>query len=323
MNEQTKTERSSPYFSIVIPAYNEEEHIGSCLQSIFNSDYDCAQYEVIVVDNGSQDRTYEIAINIGQARVFELTEGNVGAVRNYGAAKARGQILVFIDADCLMDRNWLSRAEKLIEEKPNCVYGGAAKLSKNATWIERFWLLERKGNPTLPKHLIGASTVLSKTIFREVGGFSEAMTSGEDTELHQILVSKGISIIIDHTFDIIHLGNAKTPIQFMKRQIWHSENYIKNPLKSAKDPIFIITALFILSLSTLTIQSIFSIDAIKNSFILLFCAFVPAILSGKRMFRARFITFRPATLVKIYFIDTLYIAGRSIGLLKGFSKIFR
>ncbi|WP_187298739.1 glycosyltransferase [Marinobacter sp. F3R11] len=311
-----KTENSSPYFSIVIPAYNEEEHIGSCLRSIFESNYDSTGYEVIVVDNGSQDRTREIALNHPQVRFFELPEGNVGAVRNYGAARARGDILVFIDADCLLDKDWLNRAEQLIKDKPNCAYGGGAKLPSNASWIETSWLLENNGKPTLPKHLIGACTMLLRNLFSEVMGFNELISSGEDTDLHNRLVPKNIPVIICHELDVTHLGNAKNISQFIKRQIWHSENYIRNITKSIKDPIFLITLAFI-SLSALTtIQFLISPNIIltATSFIIFLCT--PAILSFKRLLRSGKKIRNPYELLSIYIIDFLYITGRSLGIFR-------
>jgi len=317
MNERTKTESSSPYFSIVIPAYNEEEHISSCLQSVFNSDYDSAQYEVIVVDNGSQDNTYDIALNSERARVFQLLEGNVGAVRNYGAAKARGQILVFIDADCLMDKDWLNRAEKLAKDHPNCAYGGGVKLPDDATWIETSWLLENKGRPTLPKHLVGASTMLSRELFFEIGGFDELMSSGEDTDLHTRLTTKKTIVLICHALDVTHLGNAKTCLQFIKRQVWHSENYLVNLKISLRDPVFIITLTFIFTIIFFIIQSFFLSSRAIAIVSLSLCLLLPAVLSFKRMSRAGYFTLMPNILVKIYAADSLYLIGRSIGLLKG------
>ncbi|WP_100640498.1 glycosyltransferase [Marinobacter salexigens] len=317
MKDTTETAKSSPYFSIVIPAYNEEEHIGSCLQAIFNADYDSSQYEVIVVDNGSQDKTYETAVKFGRAKVFQLLEGNVGAVRNYGAKKARGEMLVFLDADCLIDNGWLNRAENLITDYPNCAYGGSAKLPCNATWVETSWLLETKGQPTLPKHLIGASTMLSKELFLKLNGFDELVSSGEDTDLHRRLASKNIHIFISNALDITHLGNAKTCTQFIKRQIWHSENYLTNLKTSLKDPVFLITLAFIFSFFTFTFQNLFLSSKSIFFISLSSCAILPAILSWKRMYRSGYFTFMPNILVKIYALDLLYLIGRSIGLLKG------
>jgi glycosyltransferase involved in cell wall biosynthesis len=317
MSEQTKTDKASPYFSIVIPAYNEADHIKSCLQSIFNSHYDSTQYEVIVVDNGSQDRSYEIALSYECVKAFKLLDGNVGAVRNYGAAQARGQILIFIDADCLMDNDWLNRAEKLIGDHPNYAYGGGAKPPSNATWIETSWLLEGKGQPTLPTHLIGASTMLSKELFLKIGGFDEVVSSGEDTDLHYRIISEDIPVLLDHALDVTHLGNAKTSFQFMRRQIWHSENYLTNLIGSLKDPVFLVTLTFLFSSFLIIIQSFFSTTHIIALSNLALWAFLPALLSCKRILRAGYFTLRPKILIQIYFLDFLYLTGRSIGLLKG------
>jgi len=318
MSEQKKAPHASPYFSIVIPAYNEEDHIGSCLQAIFDSEYDSTQYEAIVVDNGSHDRTREIALNSDRARIFQLLEGNVGAVRNYGANQSRGQILVFIDADCIMDNDWLNRAEKLIKDRPGCAFGGGAKLPGNATWIETSWLLENKGQPTLPKHLIGASTILNKELFFKIDGFNEQVSSGEDTDLHHRLISENISVIIDHALDVTHLGNAKTAMQFVRRQIWHSENYIANFTQSLKDPVFLATLTFLVLSFFAVIQSISSLKSDITIIILLVWGSVPAILSLKRLLRAKYLTLNPRNLLTIYVLDVLYLTGRCVGILKGF-----
>ncbi|UQG54159.1 MULTISPECIES: glycosyltransferase [unclassified Marinobacter] len=320
MSEQKKAPYASPYFSIVIPAYNEEDHIGSCLQAIFDSKYDSEQYEVIVVDNGSHDRTREIALNSDRARIFQLLEGNVGAVRNYGAKQSRGQILIFIDADCIMDNNWLNRAEKLIKDRPNCAYGGGAKLPSNATWIETSWLLENKGQPTLPKHLIGASTMLAKELFLSTDGFDELVSAGEDTDLHNRLIFRHVPVLIDHSLDITHLGNAKTALQFIRRQIWHSENYMRDIKGSITDPTFDLILAFTILVPTTA--AIAPFNSKLSLLIALTTAFIPLLFSVKRVIRsknfAHLKNFR-----KIYFLDLLYVFGRSLGLLKGLYNSLR
>lgn len=320
MNDTTATSKSSPYFSIVIPAYNEEEHIASCLQAIFDSDYDSTEYEVIVVDNGSMDRTYEIAHNFRKAKVFQLLDGNVGAVRNYGAKKARGEILVFIDADCLIDKNWLNRAEKLVKKYPNCAYGGGAKLPRNATWIERSWLLQNKGLPTLPKHLIGASMVMSSKLFFSLDGFNDTVSSGEDTELHNRLVIKGVPVQIDNILSVTHLGNAKTLKQFVVRQIWHSENYLKNLKISMRDPVFFAVLTFI-TLPILVVNYKNLSLGLSPSIYILLWFLTPATLSSKRLFRAKLLTINFRKITEIYVLDFLYLTARSIGLAKSLFQL--
>ena len=87
----------------MIPAKNEQQMIGQCLDAINNLAYDPARYECIVVDNGSVDDTAKIAKQKG-AKVLTLAEGTISALRNCGAKQAQGEYLAFIDADCVIDR---------------------------------------------------------------------------------------------------------------------------------------------------------------------------------------------------------------------------
>lgn len=109
--------------SIVVPVYNEQRVIGSCLKSLWRQDYQ--DLEVIVVDDGSKDRTLEKVQDIrdkiqeGQkggrqgknlaVRVFKKTHQGPGAARNLGARYAKGEILVFVDADMKFARDFISK----------------------------------------------------------------------------------------------------------------------------------------------------------------------------------------------------------------------
>lgn len=98
-----------PFVSVIIPTLNEERYIGKCLESIFNLDYPKNRYEIILVDNGSKDRTIEITKKFN-AKIIKRKSLTIGTLRNIGARDARGSILAFIDADCIADRNWIKRA---------------------------------------------------------------------------------------------------------------------------------------------------------------------------------------------------------------------
>src|SRR4030067_187580 len=89
--------RQNLKIAIVIPAYNEEKYLASCLFSIKNQDYG-GNYEVIVVDNGSHDRTSEVARSFG-ARLISCSQKGVVFARQNGADLAEADIIVQADAD--------------------------------------------------------------------------------------------------------------------------------------------------------------------------------------------------------------------------------
>lgn len=108
----------SLFFSIIIPAYNEEKLLPRCLESVFAQDFPNNDYEVIVVDNNSIDLTREIAQKFGVNAIEEKRQGLVFS-RNAGLQAAIGKYFINLDADCKVPSDWLSRIEKSIRENKN------------------------------------------------------------------------------------------------------------------------------------------------------------------------------------------------------------
>jgi glycosyltransferase involved in cell wall biosynthesis len=113
--------------SVIIPAYNVEKTLGRCLESVLAQNY--APFEVIVVDNNSKDKTKEIILDFKKNNkkvkyIFEGIKGRTSA-RNAGIKNADGEIIVMLDADCLVPMNWIweisgpiIRGEELVEMGP-------------------------------------------------------------------------------------------------------------------------------------------------------------------------------------------------------------
>lgn len=307
-----------PYVSVVIPAHNEEQHISACLSSLLNQSYGADNYEVLVVDNGSNDNTYAIATRYN-VKILSRPGIKVGAVRNAGAEEAKGDTLVFIDADCVARPDFLETGVNELMFAENLVIGGGCNLPANANWIERLWLLGNEGQ-NKPRHLIGACIFIRKNDFQHVDGFDESMTSGEDSDLHKKLSSKGLKITIDTKHNVIHLGNAKTPYQFILRQRWHAENYVRNFKNSIKDPIFWITCIYLIALIFFAPSAAFSF--IASTLFLLTAIASAFLLSIKRIIRAKAtICDYKGEIIKLLLIDHLYLLGRSIGLLYGIKNL--
>lgn len=105
--------------SVVIPTYNEEENISRCINSLLVQSY--RDFEIIIVDDGSTDKTREIVLGYSKEnKKVKLVIGphkGPGFSRNAGAKKAKGKILVFVDADMEFDQNYLKELIKPIKNK--------------------------------------------------------------------------------------------------------------------------------------------------------------------------------------------------------------
>ncbi|MCA1917579.1 glycosyltransferase family 2 protein [Methanospirillum hungatei] len=124
--------------SIVIPSFNEEERIERCLASLAQQDFPRQEYEIIVVDGGSKDKTREIAEKYADL-VFIQTSPKVGGARNDGALRARGEIIATTDADTILPPNWLSRIRQdFLDPEVVMLYGPVRPIE--ATIKNRFYL---------------------------------------------------------------------------------------------------------------------------------------------------------------------------------------
>lgn len=208
----------SPFVSVVIPTLNVERYIRGCLTSVFSNDYPSGRFEVIVVDNGSTDQTAVIARSY-TTQVFEAKGASISALRNRGAKEAKGEILAFLDADCLASRNWISAGGKSISKEP-CVAGYLYDLPDNPTWIDSYWFCQRDFGRTETTNFAAGNLFVGRDLFFTIGGFNEALVTGEDTEFYA-RAKKHAKVISDDTIRVTHLGNPKNLRQFLRREIWY------------------------------------------------------------------------------------------------------
>ena len=115
--ERHDTERAPcPGVSVIIPAYNASRTIRACLQSVLAAEYG-GPVEVIVVDDGSTDETSTIAASLGCVTVRRDTNGGPALARNAGAQAARGEILIFLDADTEMRTDTVREAVRALRRE--------------------------------------------------------------------------------------------------------------------------------------------------------------------------------------------------------------
>jgi len=135
----TAVKQLMPFVDIIIPVFNEEKYISACLLSVKNLDYPVDRYKVTIVDNGSTDRSVELAKK-QQVRIIEHIQGKVGAVRNRGVNSSSGDIVAFLDADCLVGDQWLRAAVYHLDKDFSLgAVGGTYTAPEIATWQEKAW----------------------------------------------------------------------------------------------------------------------------------------------------------------------------------------
>ena len=181
--------------SIIVPAHNEEKLIGETLRAIAaaapSAGVPC---EVIVVDDASVDRTAAIAAAQG-ARIVGAEVRQIGAARNLGARAARGDMLVFVDADTIVPPEVLRAAVAALQN--GAVGGGASPVFDAATprwaaWVigATAWFMRTVG------WAAGCFLFVRRDAFERVGGFDERYFASEEIHLSRALKRLGRFVIL-------------------------------------------------------------------------------------------------------------------------------
>lgn len=179
--------------SFIIPAFNEEQLIEQCLRSVADAVMANRSYgythEVIVVNNNSTDATARLAKRAGARVVFEPIN-HIARARTAGADVAKGEWLIFMDADCLMNAGLVGDMFELIKQGRHVGAGSTLYMPDQPRWAEillRIWTL-------LSVQLgwaAGALIVCNAIAFKEGGGFDLTLYAAEEIELSRKLKKYG------------------------------------------------------------------------------------------------------------------------------------
>jgi glycosyltransferase involved in cell wall biosynthesis len=180
--------------SFIVPAHNEEAWIGRCLSAIRGAMESLSEaYEVIVVDDASEDATAAIAREHG-ARVIRVEHRHISAARNAGAREMRGDTLFFVDADTLVNAAVIQSALRHI--RYGAVGGGCVPRFEGRLplWWKLFYpfLAVAVRVLRLPG---GACQFCTRAAFTAIGGYSEAHYAAEDALFASALKKQGRTVV--------------------------------------------------------------------------------------------------------------------------------
>jgi glycosyltransferase involved in cell wall biosynthesis len=205
MEEQLK-------ISIIIPVHNGTRFLKQCLAAVKESSYSC--YEIIVVDDGSTDESADIACQEG-ARVFQLPRrSGPAAARNFGAKKAEGDILLFIDSDVLIKTETLVRVVSDYQKHPDivAVFGSYDDNPAEKNFLSQYRNLlhhfVHQHSKTEAVTFWAGCGAIRKDIFHDIGGFAQKKYPRpciEDIELGYRLRKMGYRILLDKDLQVKHL----------------------------------------------------------------------------------------------------------------------
>ena len=190
--------------SVIIPTFNEEENIAQCLVSLSHQNIPRADYEIIVVDGGSNDSTCEIAKKYAD-QVFVQTSKKVGGARNDGVKVAKGDIVATTDADCILPPHWIKTLAEDFKD-PNVVqiYGPVYPIEDGIG--NRFSLLLANTFARIGYYsktfyyTLGCNTAFRKDAFNRAGMY-RCIDAGDDLEIAMRMKDEG-TIYFDNRLNV-------------------------------------------------------------------------------------------------------------------------
>ncbi len=188
-----------PMFSVVVCVFNGAQTIQRCLEQAARIDY--PRYEIVIVDDGSTDRTPEILQSfkgLKHFRVIRTENRGLSRARNLGIQMASGELIAFLDADAQPDPDWLSYLEQHFATHPDAGVGGPNVAPENQSLVARCVSMAPGGpvhvmvSDREAEHLPGCNMAFRKEALEAIDGFDpQFRVAGDDVDLCWRLQERG------------------------------------------------------------------------------------------------------------------------------------
>lgn len=200
-----------PFVSVIIPVFNDTNRLALCLKALEDQAYPKDLYEVIVIDNASDESIEHVVKNFSHAyHAFENYPTSYAA-RNKGISLARGTIIAFTDSDCMPHMTWIENGVNLFLKNPNCGFiCGKIELTfknpLNLTSVELYEKTTYLNQEEYVKHRFGstANLITSRQVIDKIGIFNSTLASGGDLEWGRRVSSYGYKLVYGDAVCVYH-----------------------------------------------------------------------------------------------------------------------
>lgn len=231
-----------PSFSVIVPVHNGAATLGTCLEALAHQTVARGRYEVIVVDDGSSDDPAEVAARYDVSLLRQQHAG-AGPARNAGARQAEGYILLFTDADCQPQHNWIEEMVAPLR-RPEIAGVKGVYGTHQRSCVARFAQAEyeekyrRQGQMEVIDFVDTYSAAYRRDVFWAHGGFDPAFLLDEDQELSFRLAEAGHRLVFSPEAKVYH-RHADTVWRYFRRKVylgkWKIAVHARHPAKALRD----------------------------------------------------------------------------------------
>jgi len=202
-----KNNSSDPSLSVIIPVFNGSKTLDLLLKSIFKSSY--PNFEVIVVDDGSNDNSVKIAKKFPCKVIQKKTNTGAADSRNIGAKVAKSEILLFTDADCILKKDTMTKLVEFFKKGSDIVAGTYSKLpfNKNNLFSSYHSLLCYYNYTNSSVALFGTHcAAIKRKLFKKLGGFDASINKAtvEDLKFQYKLQSLNYNFHLNMKAQVLH-----------------------------------------------------------------------------------------------------------------------
>jgi glycosyltransferase involved in cell wall biosynthesis len=321
--------------SIIIPAYNEEKYISGCLRAIVEfgvKGIEKEDYEIIIVDNGSSDKTVELAErfrNSENLTICSRPNDNIAMLRNFGVSISAGEYLAFVDADCIVPNNWCLRGVEKLKNKNVGAAGCKYSVSEHSSWIAKTWDLNNSAKRINGEvsGLPSGGLFMRKTVFVKLNGFDEKLETNEDFDLCYRIIDNGFKVLSNIKLSVIHLGAPNSFLEFYNREKWHGKHvfevFMSDQKKKKNRNAVAIAAFYLISYFCIGITILIGIFGYYPPYsmimALLGVLIFPAM--GLSLLKLRRKTYSISNIAKLTVIYICYGTARAVSLAEYFLKM--